>query len=263
MDIRQLNGKAKGAWMVAALAVCVQSIPSGVATPASSSTQVQVAQGKAELAKGKFDKAIEILSKAAKTLGTAPGSCECHLCLGKALCAKAKSEKTAGNSASMTDYLAAKKELRTAIRVGKGNIISKQANEFLTANLPREILHPRSGDGTEMIAARLGLRGHDRGSGGVAKARIFEFYADWCEPCKKMKPAIAQMKQKYGDKFDVMSVNVDDANNAEIVDAYDVSPIPTMIFINQDGQVCGYSVGFAGEQNLEKELQKAMAETKS
>lgn len=263
MNIRILKGTAKGALLLAGAALCFQSIPAGVATPANAGAQAQVAQGKAELAKGRIDKAIEILSKAAKTLGTAAGSCECHLCLGKALCARAKAEKTASNANSMTDYLAAKKELRTAIRVGKGNSISRQANDFLTTNLPKEILNPRSGDGTEMIAARLGLRGHDRGSGGAAKARVFEFYADWCEPCKKMKPVIAQMKQKYGDQFDVMSVNVDDNNNAEIVDAYDVSPIPTMIFINPDGQVVGYSVGFAGEKNVEKELQKAMAPSKS
>src|SRR4051812_40462376 len=127
MNSRKRYGVGQNAWLLAGLALCLQVIPAGCATPSGQSPQDQVAQGKAELAKGQVNQAIVLFSKAAKTLGIAPGSCECHLCLGKALCQKAKAEKTSNAQASMTDLLASKKELRTAIRVGKGNAISKQA----------------------------------------------------------------------------------------------------------------------------------------
>lgn len=224
----------------------------GFAAPVVSTPQAQVTQGKSELAKGHIDNAIQILRKAAKALGTAPGSCECHLCLGKALCIKAKKSK------NHEDMVSAKKELRTAIRVGRGNVISKQANEYMMANLPQEMLTPKFGEGTELIAARLGLRGRDRGVGMESKPRIFEFYADWCEPCKLLKPVMAKIKEEYGDQVDVTSINVDDKNNAAMLDQYDVSPIPTVIFLNPDGQVVGYSIGFAGEKSVQKEVKKLL-----
>jgi thiol-disulfide isomerase/thioredoxin len=235
------------------LGVSLQALSTAgwAATPAPNA-QALVKQGKVELEKQNYDGAIGVLSKAAKELGTAPGSCECHLNLGKAICLKAKKTK---NNAGL---LAAKKELRIAIRVGRGNVMSKQANDFMMANLPAELLTPKVGDGTEMIAAKLGLRGADRGVGGVTKPRIFEFYADWCEPCKLLEPVMAKIKTDYGDQIEVARINVDDKNNAEMMDQYDVSPIPTVIYLNPEGQVVGYSIGYAGEKTVQKEVQKLL-----
>lgn len=226
----------------------------GMAAPTAQSAQAQVAQGKAELAKGNVDNAIQILTSAAKILGETPGSCDCHLNLGKALVQKSKKAK------SNSHMLLAKKELRTAIRVGRGNAISKQANAFMMANLPSTMLSPKMGEGTELIAARLGLRSSDRGVGAAPKPRVFEFYADWCEPCKLLKPVIERVKEQYGDQVEVTAINVDDKTNAEMLEQYDVSPIPTVIFLNSDGQVVGYSIGFSGEKSVQKEMKKLLPE---
>lgn len=238
--------------VVAGAAMQAFSTAGYAATPVTASPQALVKQGKAEIEKKNYDAAISVLSKAAKTLGTAPGSCECHLNLGKAMCYRARKNK------NQAELLSAKKELRTAIRVGKGNVISKQANDFMMANLPPELLIPKSGVGTELIAAKLGLRSTDRGVGASAKPRIFEFYADWCEPCKLLEPVMAKIKDEHGDQIEVVRINVDDKNNAEMLDQYDVSPIPTVIFLNPDGQVVGYSIGYAGEKTVQKELQKLL-----
>ena len=254
---RSQNQTWKSLTVLAAMSLAAQlPAPAGFAAP-TPSIQAQVIEGKSELAKGRIDNAIQILSKAAKTLGETPGSCDCHFNLGKAYCQKAKAQKTDADKAK-TSYLSAKKELRTAVRVGKGNIVAKQANEYLLTNLPTELVSPKAGEGTEMIAARLGLRGADRGINGIPKGTVFEFYADWCEPCKQLKPVLAKIKEQYGDQVEVQSINVDDKANAEIVDQYDVSPIPTVIFMNPDGQVTGYSIGYAGEKNVQKELQKIL-----
>lgn len=226
----------------------------GLAAPTASSAQAQVVSGKAELAKGNVDNAIKILTNAAKILGEAPGSCECHLNLGKALVQKSKQAK------SHSHMVMAKKELRTAIRVGRGNAVSKQANAYMMANVPAGMLSPKIGEGTELIAARLGLRGQDRGIGGAPKPRVFEFYADWCEPCKLLKPVMERVKEQYGDQVEVTTINVDDQSNAEMLEQYDVSPIPTVIFLNSDGQVVGYSIGFSGEKSVQKEMKKLLPE---
>ncbi|HEY9789635.1 MAG TPA: thioredoxin domain-containing protein [Candidatus Obscuribacterales bacterium] len=253
------GGNGKSLILLTGLALAAQAaMPGSIAANSCANVDAQVAQGKLQLKQGKLDNAISTLSKAAQVLGTKPGSCDCHYNLGMALCKKAKVDLT-DKSKSTTEFLSAKKELRTAVRVGQGNAIAKAANQYMMSNVPQVYLSPKNGEGTEMIAARLGLRSSDRGVGGApARGKVFEFYADWCEPCKELKPVLAKVKQEYGDQVDVQSINVDDKNNAELVDQYDVSPIPTVIFMNPDGQVVGYSVGYAGEKSVEKEIQKIL-----
>lgn len=248
-----MNGRNAHKGIFAGVSLLVAAgimLQSAIAAPVVTSPQALVKQGKVELQANQLDSAINSLTKAEKELGTAPGSCECHYLLGKAQCLKAK--KTS-DKARLRE---AKRELRAAIRVGRGNAISKMANDFMMANLPADMLTPRVGDGTEMIAARLGLRGADRGSAGAAKPQIFEFYADWCEPCKLLEPVMARIKTQYGDQVEVTRINVDDKNNAAMLDQYDVSPIPTVIYLNPDGQVVGYSIGFSGEGSVQKEMRK-------
>lgn len=248
-----MNGRYAQKGMFAGVSLLVAAgimLQNATAAPTVTSPQALVKQAKVELQANQLDSAISDLSKAEKVLGTAPGSCECHFLLGKAQCLKAKKTN------DKEKLREAKRQLRTAIRVGRGNVISKMANQFMMANLPSDMLTPRVGDGTEMIAAKLGLRGADRGIAGAAKPQIFEFYADWCEPCKLLEPVMAKIKTQYGDQVEVTRINVDDKNNAEMLDQYDVSPIPTVIYLNPDGQVVGYSIGFSGEKSVQKEMDK-------
>lgn len=243
------------------LALTTQALVGSASLAAGSADlQAQVTQGKAELAKGKLDSAITILGKAAKTMGTTPGSCDCHFNLGMAFSKRANAECKTDKAKATSDFLAAKKELKSAIKVGHGNVISTRANEFMMkpGSIPKELLAPKVGEGTEMIAARLGLRSADRGISATAKPRVYEFYAAWCEPCQKLKPVLDKMKTQYGDQIDVQSINVDDKNAAEMVDQYDVSPIPTIIYLNADGQVVSYSIGFSDERNVQKEIEKIL-----
>jgi thioredoxin 1 len=248
--------------LVAAASVAAQLIGTQMA-PASGTSPADalVAKGSAELASGKVDSAVKDLSQAADMLGMKPGSCDCHYKLGMALCTKGKQTCQSDKSKSNSFYLAGKVELRKAIKVGSGNVVSKKANDFLMTNLPKELIAPRFGEGTEMIAARLGLRSADRGIGATPKAKVFEFYADWCQPCTDLKKVMDKVQAQYPDQLELKAINVDDKANAELVDQYDVSPIPTVIYLNSDGQVVGYSVGYAGdksEQTVQKELAKIL-----
>jgi thiol-disulfide isomerase/thioredoxin len=242
---------------VAAQIIGMQTAPA-TATPTADAL---VAKGSAELTAGKVDNAVKDLTQAADMLGMKPGSCDCHYKLGMALCTKGKQVLPSDKSKSNTFYLAGKVELRKAIKVGAGNAISKKANDYLMSNLPKDLIAPRFGEGTEMIAARLGLRSADRGIGATPKPKVFEFYADWCQPCSDLKKVMDKVQAQYGDQIELKAINVDDKANAELVDQYDVSPIPTVIYMNPDGQVVGYSVGYAGdksEQTVQKELAKIL-----
>jgi len=63
---------------------------------------------------------------------------------------------------------------------------------------------------------------------------IVDFYADWCEPCKKLTPKLedALSNQKC---FKLAKVNVD--NNKELSQNYKVSGIPHVILFFQGKQV--------------------------
>ena len=44
------------------------------------------------------------------------------------------------------------------------------------------------------------------------KLILVDFWAPWCGPCRQLTPAIEATKLKWGDKLDVIKVNVDENN---------------------------------------------------
>jgi thioredoxin 1 len=60
------------------------------------------------------------------------------------------------------------------------------------------------------------------------KVLIAYFYADWCGPCKQIKPKIEQLSQNYSDRIEIVKINVDDAY--DIVNTYKISAMPTFMF---------------------------------
>lgn len=204
------------------------------------STASPLTLGKAKLAAGQTQQAIKLLESAVKAQ---PTSCEAHLCLGKAY-VKAK------------QYVKAKSELRSAIRYGRGSVNAQQANTCLMS-LPKNILAPRCGAGTALIARSVGITSMERGIEG-AKPTVIDFYAAWAHPCKLLKPAIDKAKADYGDRVSFMTVNVDDPNSDDIVEKYGVSPIPTLVFLKPDGEVATYSIGYSGAESVSKGIQKIL-----
>lgn len=81
---------------------------------------------------------------------------------------------------------------------------------------------------------------------------VIDFAADWCGPCKAMKPTIDQLAEKYTDKVKVGTVNIDDS--PAITAQYGVRNIPTVLFF-KDGQVVDKSVGFVSIQKLEEKIE--------
>ena len=84
------------------------------------------------------------------------------------------------------------------------------------------------------------------------KPTVFEFYADWCEACKKMAPAINQVETKYTDKIDVVMLNVDNTKWKEYIDKYEVNGIPHLSFFDNKGKYKGNSIGIRSKKDLEE-----------
>lgn len=208
----------------------------------SNSAKTCLNQAKACLDKGNYKGAIPQLEKYVEEN---PQDCEGHLCLGRAYVKAAKLDK-------------AKLQFRQAIKVGKGSVNAQAANQQLLT-MPTSMQAPKTGLATRLIASTFGLIRHDRGAEGVKNMpTVIDFYASWCQPCKKLSGQIAQAKQKFGTTVNFISVNVDDPDNEELIDQYEISPIPTVIFLNNTGEVVTYAVGYSEDNQLQKGIEKIL-----
>ena len=79
---------------------------------------------------------------------------------------------------------------------------------------------------------------------------MIEFYADWCQACREMAPAMLSLEQSTRDRLDVVLVNVDNPRWLDLVDRYEVNGIPQLNLFAADGQPRGHSIGVRTPQEL-------------
>lgn len=75
----------------------------------------------------------------------------------------------------------------------------------------------------------------------VSELTVLKFSASWCGPCKQIAPHIEQLSVEYP-YVNFYSVDADDNECAELVNTYNVSALPTFVYI-RNGElldtVCG------------------------
>ena len=80
---------------------------------------------------------------------------------------------------------------------------------------------------------------------------LVDFNADWCGPCKMMKP-ILEAFAKMHSEVKLIGVNIDD--NDELAEEYQVSTIPCMVMF-KDGTEVAREVGVQPERKLKKMME--------
>ena len=66
------------------------------------------------------------------------------------------------------------------------------------------------------------------------KPAIIDFYADWCGPCKKIAPIMAQLAEEYKDQIVIYKVDTD--KERELAQVFQIRSIPSILFIPAEGQ---------------------------
>lgn len=76
---------------------------------------------------------------------------------------------------------------------------------------------------------------------------VADFYADWCVPCKMLRPILDEISDERED-IKVVSINID--NEQELADEFEVSSIPCVVLF-KDGVEVDRSIGLKPKDAIE------------
>ena len=80
------------------------------------------------------------------------------------------------------------------------------------------------------------------------KKVLVDFYANWCGPCKMLRPVLSSVAETHDD-VKVVSIDVDEAENLAM--SYGISSIPCIIKF-KDGNELERSIGYKPKEEIEK-----------
>jgi len=64
---------------------------------------------------------------------------------------------------------------------------------------------------------------------------LIDFYATWCEPCKRLEPQIEELAKELDGRVKILKLDVDESR--ELAMKYRIMSVPTMLFFKEGMQV--------------------------
>ena len=81
------------------------------------------------------------------------------------------------------------------------------------------------------------------------KLILTDFWAKWCVPCNMLTPMLEKVAESYGDKVELVKINVDEC--PETSSKFAINAIPA-VKLFKDGKEVGESIGVVPEDNIRR-----------
>lgn len=88
------------------------------------------------------------------------------------------------------------------------------------------------------------------------KPTLIDFWATWCGPCKRLAPTIEELAAQYGDRVNIGKCDVEE--DEQLAMQYQVSSIPTIVFLNKQGELFKRLVGLQTKATLAENIEQLL-----
>ena len=78
---------------------------------------------------------------------------------------------------------------------------------------------------------------------------ILKFEADWCAPCKALRPVWEELEGNFSDKATFQVI--------DIAAKYNITSVPTVVIV-KNGEITDHIVGLVKKDRLEEALNKVI-----